>query len=101
MPYNPDTGTMEFTEIETKFEAAIEKAQPAIDEQLKIAKQALCQAEKIAEEHGVPFSVYLIGAANEYCPKSFREFGFSEIEDLEHWGLPRMDGYAGWQRSYC
>ena len=89
------------TEFEREFRLAQRAAQKLIDEKLKIAMDALSEAETISTETGVPFMSNISPVSQSFTPSTVKN-KFPNIEQYavqEISGTNNDYGYDGWQHS--
>lgn len=90
----------ENTKLEEEFKAVVAEVTPQIDEQLKIAREAIRKAEELSEKYGVPFRSSVSPLGQSYFPKKVpdgldQDFVFDVTGTwTEYYG----DG-SGWQHS--
>lgn len=70
------------SDLEQKFRDVVEKVKVEIDAHLSEAAKSIRKAEKLAEEHGVPFYSSVSPLSQEYVPSTFEE-KFGELLDAE------------------
>jgi len=93
--------------LEQKFRDAFAKYNPEIQEKINAASDLLKAAEKISEDHGIPFypnAGIVGGMAHGYFPQSFDAiFGDLKEQDSdlvnELTGVYQYEDYTGWQSS--
>jgi len=88
------------SELEREFQKVVEKASAKIEEQIKIARQAIDKAVKISEKYGVPFYSGITPLGMSYTPSSFFE-KFDELssEFVEDKLWFSVSEYEGWEHS--
>lgn len=90
--------------LEKKFREAYAKYNPEIQAKMNEAGKLIAEAEKISEEHGIPFSTNLMSDTG-YMPASFESI-YSELlqDDESSEAIHELTGmynteYTGWQNS--
>jgi hypothetical protein len=88
------------SELEQKFESALNEGRKKINEQLDIAYAAIEKAEKLSEEYGIPFHAGCSPLSQQYFPASYDE-KWSSIspEILEKFGCYKNEYASGWEHS--
>jgi hypothetical protein len=89
------------SELEQKFENAINEGKVKIQHQLDIAYGAIRKAEKLSEEYGIPFYAGCSPLSQQYFPESYDEkWGLLSEETLEEFGYSKNEyGNTGWEHS--
>lgn len=94
------TKTLE--ELEQDFSDLYEKISPQIQEKMTAAAKLIDEAQKLSEEHGIPFrpETHIMWCRPSYIPRSLKE-KFPELDSdfisdaTDAWG----GRYPGWQYS--
>lgn len=88
-------------EYQRAFRVAAAKAQELIDEKLHEAMTLLSDAEKIAEEHGVPFRSSISFLSQSYSPRSMKTKHAKVDVDFMRGltGAYNEFGREGWEHS--
>lgn len=97
-----DITKLEFrdNELERKFRTEANTVMKLIDKQLAIASAALNEAEKISNEHGIPFSSGVSPLGQSYFPRSFNEKFEGLDTELVYDITDASKGYdSGWEHS--
>lgn len=88
------------SDLEAEFQKAANEALPLIDEQIRIAKEAIAKAEEISEKYGIPFYSSITPLSMPYRPVSYNE-KFGDLDSDRLYALAQTDlpEYEGWQTS--
>jgi hypothetical protein len=89
----------EDSEMERSFRLACLEAQERIEEKLRAAMAALREAEKIADEAGIPFSAGISPLSQSYIPSSLEEKFPNVDRDFINDITGSYGEYDGWQHS--
>lgn len=95
-----DPSKEDLSELEKKFRENYPIVQAQIQEQIKTAQKFLAQAEKLADEHGIPFYSRISPLGQRYYPPSgekLMDLGGDFREEFELY--PQDDAWYGWEHS--
>lgn len=67
--------------VEDDFKAAVAKIGAEIDIELSVASAAILRAEKLSEEHGIPFYAWVSPLGQAYRPTTFEEKWSKKLND--------------------
>lgn len=96
--------TDELSDLEKQFQQVNETVGKEIKEKLSAASKLVREAEKLSEQHGLPFRAGVSPLSQSYVPESFR----SKWPDLDRdfavdetgaWSEYGYDDYGGWAHS--
>lgn len=106
--YEKDGLSEEQCQLANEFETLCTDVQKQIKAKIEVARQALREAQELAEQHGVPFRSGISPLSNSFVPASF---GKSKFRNLDRemigeiagvWGEfidELYDGCGGWLHS--
>lgn len=80
MSNDNDQENDELSPLAQEFEQLCETVQAQIDEKLDQAMAALREAQKLADQHGVPFRSGISPLTNSYVPANFKKTKFAELD---------------------
>jgi len=89
-------------ELEAEFKKVVDDHMQEIEDQLKIASDAISKAEELSEKYGLPFRAYVSPLSQSYFPTTFSDkFGELDSDFVSEiagaWSEYPSEG--GWEHS--